>query len=333
MGVKRYNARPMGTFRSLSAEDVRVILAGFGVAGYLGHRPIAAGTINTNVAVETAAGPLFLRINEGKSLDDVEREGAIVAHVAARGVATPAPLRTPAGDPFLRWNGTFVSVFPWISGHTLGRAQIGAQHARETGAALARLHAAGADYPDHRPGRYEPDEIQRRFEGIAGLAGGDPVLAEAVALLGPALARLERERHPQLPTGLIHGDLFIDNVLYAESGALTALLDFEQASWGRLAYDLAVSVLAFGFGGDDFRPDVTRAFIDGYCSVRAATPAERDAFAAELEFAACRFAVTRITDVYLRRKAGAPAGKDFRRYLQRYRKVGEHAADRLLALG
>jgi homoserine kinase type II len=322
----------MGTFRSLSDDDVRGILAGFGVAGYLRHRAIAAGTINTNVAVETAARPLFLRINEGKSLDDVEREGAIVTHVAARGVPTPAPLRTPAGEPFLRWNGTFVSVFPWIPGHTLKRAQIGAGHARETGAALARLHAAGADYPDHRAGRYEPDEIQRRFQRIAGLAGADPVLAEAVTVLGPALGRLEKQRHPALPTGLIHGDLFIDNVLYADSGALTALLDFEQASWGRLAYDLAVSVLAFGFGGDDFRPDVTRAFIDGYVAVRTPTPIERDAFAAELEFAACRFAVTRITDVYLRRDGGAAPGKDFRRYLQRFRKVGEHAADGLLAL-
>jgi homoserine kinase type II len=322
----------MGTFRSLVADDLRAILAGFGVSGYTGHRAIAAGTINTNVAVQTTARPLFLRINEGKSLDDVQREGAIVAHVAARGVPTPAPLRTPTGEPFLRWNGTFVSVFPWIPGHTLHRVQIGAGHARETGAALASLHAAGADYPDHRAGRYEPDEIQRRFDRIAGLAAADPTLTEAVDEVGPALARLQKERHPDLPTGLIHGDLFIDNVLYADSGALTALLDFEQASWGRLAYDLAVSVLAFGFGRDDFRPDVTRAFIEGYLSVRPPTELERRAFLPELEFAACRFAVTRITDVYLKRDAGAAPGKDFRRYLQRYRKVGEHAADGLLAL-
>jgi homoserine kinase type II len=324
----------MGTFRTLSPDDVREILAGFGVAGYAGHRPIAAGTVNTNVAVETAAGPLFLRINEGKSADDVEREGAIIAHVAARGVATPAPLRTPAGQPFLLWAGTFVSLFPWVPGRTLGRADIGPGHARETGRALARLHLAGADYGDHRPGRYEPDEIERRLETIASRAGADPVLAGAVAVLRPALARLGRERRPDLPLGLIHGDLFIDNVLYADGGALTALLDFEQASWGRLGYDVAVSVLAFGYGRDDFRPEVTRAFIEGYAAARAPSPAERTGFGAELEFAACRFAVTRITDVYLRRGGGAPSGKDFRRYLQRLERVREHLArnDGLLAL-
>jgi homoserine kinase type II len=324
----------MGTFRTLTADDVRAILASFGLDGYTGHRPIAAGTINTNIAIQTAARPLFLRINEGKALEDVEREADIVVHVAARGVPTPAPVRTPGKQPFLRWDDSFVSLFPWVPGHTLVRAQIGAGHARETGRALARLHRAGADYGDHRAGRYEPDEIQRRCQRIAGLTGSDPVLAEAVAVLAPALARLAQERRSDLPLGLIHGDLFIDNVLYAESGSLTALLDFEQASWGRLAYDLAVSVLAFGYGGDDFRPEVTRPFIEGYTAERAPTEAERAGFGAELEFAACRFAVTRITDVYLRRGSGAPTGKDFRRYVQRYQRVREHlaAADRLLSL-
>jgi homoserine kinase type II len=318
-------AGPMGTFRSLSADDVRAVLAGFGLEGYTGHHPIAAGTVNTNIAVELADRRLFLRINEGKTLDDVEREGAIVSHVAARGVPTPSPLRTAAGEPFLRWQDSFVSMFPWVAGKTLTRADISASHAREAGRALAQLHQAGADYGDHRTGRYEPDEIERRLQRI-GREQNDPTLAAAVAVLRPALDRLARERQPDLPLGLIHGDLFIDNVLYAEGGALAALLDFEQASWGRLAYDVAVSVLAFGYGRDDFRPEVTRAFIEGYTALRAPTAPERAGFAAELEFAACRFAVTRITDVYLRRGAGAPGGKDFHRYLQRYERVREHVA-------
>jgi homoserine kinase type II len=322
----------MGIFRTLSSDDVQLILAGFGLSGYRAHKPIAAGTVNTNVAVDLGERCLFLRINEGKSEDDVRREGEIVAHIAARGVPTPPPLRTHAGDPFLRWQSVFVSVFPWVPGHTLTRKDIGPGQARDAGRALALLHRAGADYADHRPGRYEPDEIQRRFERIRGV--GDPELAEAVTALGPALERLARERRPDLPLGLIHGDLFIDNVLYAEAGPLTALLDFEQASWGRLAYDVAVSVLAFGYGRDDFRPEVTRAFIDGYLAERTPTAAERDGFGAELEFAACRFAVTRITDVHLRRGEGAPAGKDFRRYLHRYEAVRAHRArtDGLLSL-
>ena len=83
-------------------------------------------------------------------------------------------------------------------------------------------------------------------------------------------------------------------------------------------------MLAFGFGREDFRADVTRAFIDGYQAVRPLSADEDRAFGAELRFAACRFAVTRITDVYLRRGDGAPAGKDFQRYLDRLAAVERH---------
>ncbi len=324
----------MGTFRELSESDVRGILASFGIDGYRGHSPIAAGTINTNLRVDTAAGLRFLRVNEGKTEGDVERESAIVAHVAARGVITPVPARTTAGRACLAWSGSFVSLFPWVPGRTLVRAEVTPAHAGQVGRALGGLHAAGVDFADHRPGRYEPDEIQRRFVQISQVAGDDTGLQQAVGILGSELAQLAADRRPDVPLGLIHGDLFIDNVLFDEVGGLTALLDFEQASWGRLVYDIAVCVLAFGFGRDDFRADVTRAFLDGYKGVRPATAAERDAFSAELRFAACRFAVTRITDVYLRRAPGAPAGKDYGRYLQRLDCVRKHvgSGDGLLLL-
>jgi hypothetical protein len=95
-----------------------------------------------------------------------------------------------------------------------------------------------------------------------------------------------------------------------------------------------VTTLAFGYGRDDFRFDLVRALLDAYVAARPPAPEERAAFGAELRFAACRFAVTRITDVHLKRDAGAPAGKDFRRYLARLDSVRAHlaAGDGLLNL-
>src|SRR5262252_104566 len=119
----------MAQFRTLIPAEVRTILRAFEAPDYVSHAPIAAGTINTNVRVQTARGPLFLRINEGKTEDDVRREAAVVAHAAARGVPTPAPLLTPAGDPFVVWNDLYASVFPWVPGSTLTRAQVTPAHA------------------------------------------------------------------------------------------------------------------------------------------------------------------------------------------------------------
>jgi homoserine kinase type II len=319
----------MGTFRTLSPGEVQTVLSGYGLTGYRGHRVIAAGTINTNFAVDLDQARFFLRVNEGKALADVAREAAVVEHLAARGLPTPRPLKSRSGEPWLPWQGLYLSLFPWVPGQVLARAELEPAHARQTGAALARLHQVGADFIDRRPGRYEPEEIARRFTAVQAAAQGDPELAAAVEEIGPELDRLQAARARDLPEGLIHGDLFIDNVLFQE-GALMAMLDFEQASWGRLAYDLAVCLLAFGYGREDFRPEITRALLEGYARARPLTPAERGAFHDELCFAACRFAVTRITDVYLRRQAGAPPGKDFRRYLQRLRAVKRHGAGGLL---
>jgi homoserine kinase type II len=321
----------MAEWRRLDAEDVRAILRSFGLGGYRAHRAIAVGTINTNLEVEIDVGRLFLRVNEGKSLDDVSREAAIVEQVATRGVPTPAPLLSPAGQPFVLWRDQIVSLFPWVRGRTLTRLEVTPVHAAAVGVALGRMHLASADFPDRRPGRYEPAEMARRLDSVAAL--GRPELADALAILTPEIARLTVDRTADLPTGLIHGDLFIDNVLFADDGTLTALIDFEQASWGRLVYDLAVTALAFGFGRDDFRADIFRALVEAYAAVRPPSPTERSAFGAELRFAACRFAITRITDVHLKQGTGAAPGKRYQRYLDRLSRIHHHlATDSLLSL-
>jgi homoserine kinase type II len=321
----------MALFRTVSDADVREMLAAFGVAGYRAHQPIAVGTINTNLRVETDAERLFLRINEGKSEDDVWREAAIVAHAAAQGVPTPVPRAASDGLAFARWRGEFISLFPWVAGRTLARAELTPAHASAVGGALAKLHLASAGFPDHSPGRYEPPEIDARLARIAAL--GRAELAAAVSVLEPELATLREERSADIPEGIIHGDLFVDNVMFDDAGALAALIDFEQASWGRVAYDLAVTMLAFGYGRDDFRPEIVRALVDAYGAARSegehpVNDAERAAFGAELRFVACRFAVTRITDVHLKREAGAAPGKNFQRYLDRLASVKRHLAAR-----
>jgi homoserine kinase type II len=147
----------------------------------------------------------------------------------------------------------------------------------------------------------------------------DPRLAAEAEPLEARLATWEARRDPGLQRGLIHGDLFRDNVLWLDDGRISALLDFESASDGALAYDLMVTILAWSFK-DTLDVAIARSIAEGYESVRALTAPERRGLLAEGAIAATRFTVTRLTDDALRAlETGRPprADKDYRRFLRR----------------
>src|SRR5262249_534721 len=137
---------------------------------------------------------IFLRINENKTEDEVIYEARVVAHLASRGVATPAPLGAHGGQPFARHAGKPITLFPWIAGHHLGPREVTRRHVHQVGAQLARLHLCGADFPDRRPGIYTLEHIGTRFRTFA--RSGDPKLSQVVPLIREELERLPVERTP-----------------------------------------------------------------------------------------------------------------------------------------
>ena len=305
----------MALFTRLDDDELADLASAFDLGAVRGARAIAAGTINSNFAVETDAGPWFVRINEGKAEADVAWEAQLVTALAAGGVTTPAPVRARDGRPYAPLGAKWVSVFPWRAGHHLAADEITADVAGEFGAALAALHRAGLDVPAswRRRSIYDHAHLVARLERVAG--SRDPELSRAISVLddelgraGDAAAIRARASH-----GIIHGDLFRDNVLW-EGGRLVAILDFEQASGGSLAYDLAVCLNDWCWTGAP-RLDLARALLAGYQRVRPLTDGDREALVIEVRAAAARFTLTRITDVYLARVDNPD--KDFRAFLAR----------------
>ncbi len=293
----------MGVFTRLAEPELAELAAAFALGAVHACTPIAAGTINSNFAVDTDRGRFFLRINEGKAEADVAWEAQLVTALAAAGLATPPPLLAH-GQPYAPLGEKWVSVFPWRPGHHV--LDVTADHVRTIGAALAALHRAAAGFTPRRS-IYDHDHLVARFARFAD--SRDPALAPAIAILGDELAMLERARElrARAPHGLIHGDLFRDNVLW-EGGHLVAILDFEQASSGSFAYDLAVCLNDWCWT-DAPRFELAASLIAGY------GPIDREALLIEVRAAAARFTITRITDVYL---AGVDnPEKDFRAFLAR----------------
>jgi homoserine kinase type II len=212
----------------------------------------------------------------------------------------------------------------------LCQARVTPKAACVVGEALASVHSAplgGLAVPE---GRFGFPQIEQRLDVVRQSGRAD--LFGAVEELRQLAAELARSRSTNLPSGLIHGDLFRDNVLIDESGGtprVSALLDFESACQGPYVYDLMVTVLAWCYGAE-LEPDLVRAMVSAYHQRRPLSPLEQQAMVLEGSVACVRFATTRLTDFSLRASPGQPPTRDFRRFLERREALAAGALDRAL---
>jgi homoserine kinase type II len=300
----------MAAFTRLDRAQAERLVEGFDLGNLSKFHAIPEGSVNSNHRVETDRGAFFLRIYEEQGPLGARTDADLAAALATRGVPTPSPLRDRDGRTITLVGEKPAAVFPWIDGAIVCQARVTTAHAHAVGAALAKLHVAGAGVPVGE-GRFRVEDVRRRLFRIT-----DPHFREATRELMGALDRWTAERLPDLPRGLIHGDLFRDNVLWKDD-TIAALLDFESASEGALGYDLAVTLLAWCFG-DDFDRDLVSAMRAGYESVRPLEPSEREGLLAEACIAAIRFTTTRITD-YAMKPGESRVMKDWRRFQSRLR--------------
>lgn len=318
----------MAVLTAIDEGDARDLLAGYGLE-LRGIEGIAAGSVNSNFALFTPEDRVFLRLYEEQDRAGAEREAAMLERLARAGVPTPPPLRRLDRALVSVVRGRPAAVFPWRDGGMRCQAAVTPDDAGRVGEALARVHAAGAGEAAE-PGRFGVDELRARLERIA--ASGDDHFVPLVPSLRKALERAHAARAPELPAGLIHGDLFRDNVLWDARGEIAALLDFESACAGTYAYDLMVTVLSWCFG-EGLDAGLARAMREGYERVRPLTPAEAEGLHAEAAFAALRFTITRITDYAMRAgTAGPRVVKDWRRFQKRHEVIEVLGPEGLRAL-
>ncbi len=310
----------MATFTKLEAADVRALLAGYNLPELQAFSGIPAGSVNSNFEVTLGGSRVFLRVYEEQARSGAEAETRLIAGLAARGVKTPPPVARTDGGLVSEVRGKPAALFPWQAGGMRCQASVSPQDAERVGEALAGIHVAGEGLP-RGEGRFNAADLRERLRRIA--TAPDPELARHAAPLGASLDRWETARRA-LPRGLVHGDLFRDNVLWTRAGEISALLDFESASEGVLAYDLMVTILAWCVSGE-LELELAQAVARGYTRLRPLSADEKRGLLAEASLAAIRFCVTRITDYAMRGGEGRVM-KDYRRFLMRLAKLEGIAA-------
>jgi homoserine kinase type II len=306
----------MAVYTEVSDSDLEEFLQAYDLGALLSFKGIAEGVENSNYLLRSEAGTFILTLYERRVAEaDLPFFLGLMEHLAERGINCPLPVKGRDGTALRRLAGRPAALISYLEGLWVRRPQV--HHCAALGRALAEMHEAGKDFPLLRANALSLEGWPKLF--ALSEARADSVEPGLTTLVAGEIALLESEWPAGLPSGIIHADLFPDNVFFLKS-RLSGLIDFYFACNDLLAYDIAVCLNAWCFESDNsFNVTKGQALIHAYESVRRLAAAERAALPILARGAALRFLLTRLYD-WLTVPAGAlVTPKDPLEYLRKLR--------------
>jgi homoserine kinase type II len=320
----------MAVYTEVDDAELASFVAAYDIGGVVACKGIAEGVENSNYLLQTDQDLFILTLYEKRVRPaDLPFFVALMRHLAEHGVPCPLPVEARDGEALRQLAGRPAAIITFLRGVWPKRpspAQCGA-----VGVALAHMHAAGVDFDMTRANDLSVAGWRRLLDACGQRA--DEVAPGLQSALEEEYAHLESLWPDDLPAGVIHADLFPDNVFFLGE-RLSGLIDFYFACTDILVYDLAICLNAWCFEPTgEFNITKARRLLSGYAAARPLIPAEVAALPLLARGAALRFLLTRLYD-WLNQVDGALVKpKDPLEYLaklrfhQRVRGVGEYGLD------
>lgn len=306
----------MAVYTDINEDDLEKFLSAYDAGHLMSYKGIAEGVENSNFLLHTDKAPYILTLYE-KRVDpnDLPFFLGLMQHLADRGLSCPLPVARRDGDLLGELCGRPGALISFLEGVWLRKPE--ARHCREVGAALAQMHLAGEGFEITRRNALSVSGWRPLWDKSAPQA--DEVEAGLADEVRAELDFLESHWPSNLPAGVIHADLFPDNVFFLDD-KLSGLIDFYFACNDFLAYDLSICLNAWCFEPDNsYNITKGRALIEGYQSVRPLSSAEIDALPMFARGSALRFFLTRLYDWIMTPPGAMVTKKDPKEYLRKLR--------------
>ena len=307
----------MAVYTELSKNFLEELIDDYSFGRITNVVGIPEGSVNTNYLLETAKGKFLVRIDEVKGESEVRREIDLLAFLRKHAFPCPHPLQDRMGRFYRDYDNKCVSIYRYHEGRVLPVMRLRPTQLETIGRALGELHVIGKGYKKGIDNRFSFERIADLYLSVRNRLPN--YFRKITRTLEDEIDYLTRYLEGKLPKGIIHGDLFADNLLF-RGERLTAMLDFEAACRGKFIFDIATAVNALCFVDGGYSLDRFRYLLHGYESVRTLSLAEWDAFPNELRYSSLRFTVTRLHDFFLKPIDGDQrVNKDFREFFDRLR--------------
>lgn len=306
----------MAVYTEVSDDEVEKFVAAYDIGAVIALKGIAEGVENSNYLLQTDRGIYILTLYEKRvARHDVPFFLNLMNHCAAKGLPCPTPIAARDGKTLHDLHRRPAAIISFLRGMWPKRILV--THCAQVGEAIARLHLAVADFPMRRENALSVAGWRQLYDSCA--ARADEVQPGLREELGQELEQITAQWPKALPAGVIHADLFPDNVFFL-GDKLSGLIDFYFACNDFLAYDLGICLNAWCFEKDGaFNATKARALVRGYRKTRPVTPAEIEALPILARGSALRFLLTRLYD-WLHHPPGAfVKPKDPLEYLKKMR--------------
>lgn len=329
----------MAVYTEVSDEDLIDFLTRYDIGELVSYKGIAEGVENSNYYLQTDRGNFILTLYE-KRVDpgDLPFFLGLMDHLAARGVSCPTPIHDRDGTALQTLAERPAAIISYLAGVSPRRIML--KHCAPLGEALAGMHLATEDFAPERLNALCVDAWRPLFErclegpqsGIDG-HGAEDVCPGITSLVSDELGYLEATWPDDLPKGVIHADLFPDNVFFI-GDRLSGLIDFYFACNDFYAYDLAICLNAWCFEPDlSFNISKARHMLNAYRRTRPFSEAELKALPTLARGAALRFLLTRLYDLINHPPGALVTPKDPMEYARKLRfhqqvtRPGEYGLD------
>jgi homoserine kinase type II len=306
----------MAVYTDVSDEELESFIGSYAIGALTSFKGIAEGVENSNYLVHTETGPYILTLYEKRVRpEDLPYFLALMEHLASRGITCPLPVHDREGRNLKELAGRPAALITFLEGLWVRRPSI--EHCAGLGESLARFHVAGADFPMHRANSLSLPGWRSLFAAIG--KGANEVTPGLSAEIEKELKHLEQDWPKDLPQGVIHADLFPDNVFFL-GDKVSGLIDFYFACNDLLAYDVAVCLNAWCFEKNaSFNVTKARALLQAYEKQRPLTTPELRSLPTLARGAALRFLLTRTYDLLNTDANALVKTKDPNEYLRKLR--------------
>jgi homoserine kinase type II len=284
----------MAVYTDVAADELAAFLGAYDIGELRSYKGIAEGVENSNFLLHTTAGSFILTLYEKRvAKNELPFFLGLMTHLASRGIICPEPLTNKNGEALSTLAGRPAVIINFLEG--IWPRKPNAAHCAGVGQALAKMHLAGRDFAMSRANALSVSGWRPLFDQAA--ARADEVQHGLRAFIAAELDHLEGNVWPKnLPQGVIHADLFPDNVFFLGED-VSGIIDFTFACNDMLAYDVAICLNAWCFESDySFNVTKARAFLGAYGRERPLSDAEQDALPLLARGAALRFLLTRLVD-------------------------------------